>query len=304
MAKFVVQSNHNDMTRRPDFSLIISIICSLMLSSGLFGCSSHKQTVTAYKAPRHVTIPSGVASESRQLLSEAEKWLGTPYKYGGTHRGKGVDCSGLVMSIYSNALSIKLPRSSAEQASFCRGIDKHHLAVGDLVFFAPRKNGRVNHVGMYIGNGNMIHASTSRGVTISSLSEKYFADNFYGFGRVGKYESLIGKSIKSKAGTPQKKEDKKSNKNNNGKQKSGSVIQESPDIVRQSSAIASNKTIGDESSIPPVTRELLKKNKNGKRSSATNTSSKSVVTTQLPDRTSPDNQIDQKVDSICTAFFD
>ncbi len=179
---------------------------TIIMMTVCYGCSSHKsnvhpQPVVKRHVEKHVDMNVSSAPHGHLLLKEAEKWLGTPYKYGGTTRNEGVDCSGLVMSLYNDALSIKLPRNSAAQAEFCNAIDRDKLEVGDLVFFAPRQSGRVNHVGMYIGNGNMIHASGSRGVMISSLSEAYFVKNFYGCGRVGQLAALSSKSVK-----PSKKE--------------------------------------------------------------------------------------------------
>lgn len=125
------------------------------------------------------------ATQSRSaIVKEAHKWLGTKYKYGGIDRS-GVDCSGMVMRVYDKAAGVKLPRSSAQQREFCKSIRRKDLAAGDLLFFATgRDKTRVSHVGIYIGDGKMIHASTSKGVITSSLNEKYYVNKYHSSGRV------------------------------------------------------------------------------------------------------------------------
>jgi lipoprotein Spr len=118
------------------------------------------------------------------IVGEARRWLGTPYRYGGHSRGDGTDCSGMVMEVYQKALGLKLPRSSREQQTYCRSLRRDRLQPGDLVFFSGKGGGDVSHVGLYIGNGEMIHASTSRGVIISGLDERYYQRTYHSAGRV------------------------------------------------------------------------------------------------------------------------
>ena len=117
------------------------------------------------------------------LIQEAQSWIGTKYRYGGNDRN-GVDCSGFVLQVFNHALGIKLPRTSTLQHQFCDSISRSMLQPGDLLFFTVRGGRKVGHVGIYIGDDKMIHASTSRGVIISSISQRYYTDNFYGAGRV------------------------------------------------------------------------------------------------------------------------
>lgn len=95
-------------------------------------------------------------------------WAGTRYRMGGTTKA-GIDCSAFVREVMDKAFNKYVPRTTAEQRSLGRSISKSDLRPGDLVFF--RKN---NHVGVYIGHGKFVHASSSRGVTTSSLSESYW----------------------------------------------------------------------------------------------------------------------------------
>lgn len=143
----------------------------------------HKPAAKPRK-PQRISKPKAVTSaQTRKLINEAHKWIGTPYRYGGTTRS-GVDCSGLVMELYRSVYDIKLPRSSAAQQEFCVGIAYKDLEPGDLVFFATGRRNVVSHVGLYIGDGRMIHASASRGVMVSGLEEAYFKRNYHSGGRV------------------------------------------------------------------------------------------------------------------------
>lgn len=122
--------------------------------------------------------------QASHIIKEARKWIGTPYRYGGKSRS-GTDCSGFVMSVFLEAADIRLPRSSREQQTYCRGIDRSSLSPGDLVFFSTsRRSKAVSHVGIYIGDGDFIHASTSKGVIISSMGEQYYSSHYHSCGRV------------------------------------------------------------------------------------------------------------------------
>lgn len=111
---------------------------------------------------------SEVTSASRDaLVSYAKQWAGvTPYVYGGTSLESGADCSGFTRAIYSNALGISIPRDSRSQASGGTSISESELQPGDLVFY--NKSGTIDHVAIYIGGGQVVHASNSRTGTIIS----------------------------------------------------------------------------------------------------------------------------------------
>lgn len=116
-----------------------------------------------------------------ELLAEADSYLGTPYRYGGTTRG-GIDCSAFVLSVFSSAMGISLPRVAAAQAQEGERVEKSDLHKGDLVFFS-QGGGRISHVGIVHevtadGEVRFIHAATSRGVMVSPLTDKYWAPKF------------------------------------------------------------------------------------------------------------------------------
>ncbi|WP_085917747.1 C40 family peptidase [Halomonas sp. CSM-2] len=105
------------------------------------------------------------------LLAQHEQWVGTPYRLGGTNQ-RGIDCSALVRNIFRDTFELELPRSTRGQVHEGRPIDRQELQAGDLVFFRPP--GAYNHVGIYVGDGHFLHASTSQGVIISSLDNVYW----------------------------------------------------------------------------------------------------------------------------------
>lgn len=137
-------------------------------------------------------IPAGADAVTERLLSEAKSWLGTPYQWGGNTRD-GVDCSGFVLQVYQRSLGISLPRNSAKQREYCSPIDFGMLAVGDLIFFTGSKSSDVGHVGIYIGDGKMIHSSTSKGVIVSPLSQQYYVDHLHSYGRIERYHAMLSK---------------------------------------------------------------------------------------------------------------
>lgn len=120
-----------------------------------------------------------------ELLKDAEKYLGAPYKYAG-NTSAGFDCSGLVSKVFDEN-SRKLPRRSSDQALEGTEINIKNVRPGDLVFFSTSGSGMVSHVGIVHtirnnGEVTFIHSSTSKGVIFSSLNEKYW-NNAYLFTR-------------------------------------------------------------------------------------------------------------------------
>lgn len=115
------------------------------------------------------------------IIEEAETYLGTPYRYGGMSRS-GIDCSAFVLSVFDTAAGISLPRVAAAQAQEGENIKESELQKGDLVFFSHGR-GRISHVGIVeevteTGEIKFIHAATSKGVMVSSLSDSYWAPKF------------------------------------------------------------------------------------------------------------------------------
>lgn len=114
------------------------------------------------------------------IIKEAEKWLGTPYCSGGETRDC-IDCSGFTMNVYEN-VGINLPRSAAEQYDYSIKLNEKDCVAGDLVFFGV--GNKISHVGIYAGNKEFIHSSSSKGVVRQSLSDSYYSKKFMGYCRV------------------------------------------------------------------------------------------------------------------------
>ena len=129
-------------------------------------------TSSAYSKP---------SSEVKKIIKDAEDYLGIPYQLGGTTK-KGFDCSGLVITVFSEN-NYKLPRRSEDQAKEGKKIEIQEVKTGDLLFFATSGASKVNHVGIVNeissrGEVTFIHASTSKGVIISSLNDAYWNKAF------------------------------------------------------------------------------------------------------------------------------
>jgi cell wall-associated NlpC family hydrolase len=148
--------------------LSILILGTLLV---LAGCSA---------APRYRSKPAEVAPsdvDGREVVREAKRYIGTPYRLGGTTSG-GLDCSGLVTTVYKK-FGIAVPRTSREQAGFGQQISRSELKPGDLVFFRTNGGTQITHVGIYSGSGEFIHASTQwRRVKFDRLDNKYFSKRY------------------------------------------------------------------------------------------------------------------------------
>lgn len=126
-----------------------------------------------------------VTKFGKEIVAEAYTWLGTPYGYARAEKGVATDCSGMVLQVYEKIAGVKLPRNSAKQAEFCKSVKEKDVKVGDLVFFATGKNkNTISHVGIMVDDTNFIHASTSKGVVVSDMTQPYYVRTFRGFGRV------------------------------------------------------------------------------------------------------------------------
>lgn len=126
----------------------------------------------------------GNTDKNIPLYAEASFWLDVPYRHGGSNK-RGIDCSGLVNNIYRNLYSKNTPRSTSDLVKATRKVSKSDLKAGDLVFFATSsKKKQISHVGIFLKDGYFIHASTSRGVIVSHLNEKYYVNNWVKGGRL------------------------------------------------------------------------------------------------------------------------
>lgn len=138
-----------------------------------------KNTTTNTK-PSNTNNSTYSNSKADKIVKKALSYRGTKYKYGGTSKS-GMDCSGLMLVSFKSQ-NLLLPRSSYDQSKKGTRIKTSNARKGDLVFFKTTSKNRVSHVGLVIENKKgeirFIHASTSRGVMISSLKEGYWKKAF------------------------------------------------------------------------------------------------------------------------------
>lgn len=122
-------------------------------------------------------------SSTKDIVEKAYTYRGVRYSYGSASRS-ATDCSGLTTQVYK-AAGVALPRTSAQQAKVGQQVSKDNLKKGDLVFFKTNRGTRINHVGIYVGEGKFIHASSGGGkVKVDSLNEGYYDRRYAGGRRV------------------------------------------------------------------------------------------------------------------------
>jgi cell wall-associated NlpC family hydrolase len=135
---------------------------------------AHSKIATASKKSSEFKSASKPGNDT--LVRTALRLRGSRYRFGGVSR-RGFDCSGFTRYVYSK-YGISLPHSSAAQAHVGRPVSRGELKAGDLVFFATRGR-RIGHVGIYIGNNQIVHAATyGRGVRTDSLSSGYYSGRY------------------------------------------------------------------------------------------------------------------------------
>lgn len=158
-------------------------LCLLAFLPFFIACGS---STTVTKTPTGNIKSTKISSRAgakkiEKIIDHALAFEGTRYKYGGTTR-KGMDCSGLVFTAFESE-RVQLPRISRDMAKRGKRIPINRVDEGDLVFFQTNKNRKViNHVGLVVstksGDVQFIHSTTSRGVIVSSLQERYWKSAF------------------------------------------------------------------------------------------------------------------------------
>ncbi len=149
---------------------IRKLVLLFVIQSIVVGCASQRSMPLAVNtSPANPQIVN-------LLYEQYNGWRGVPHKDGGPSK-KGVDCSGFVYLTYRQKLNQNLPRTTALLAKSGSQISTREMTAGDLVFFKTVFKKR--HVGIYIDNGQFMHASSSRGVMISQLDNPYWSDAFW-----------------------------------------------------------------------------------------------------------------------------
>jgi cell wall-associated NlpC family hydrolase len=139
--------------------------------------ATHSGQAPAPPALQSTSLAQKILAFDEQVTHTALRYLGVPYVWGGTSFN-GVDCSGFVQAVFQHN-GITLPRTADSQYEAGRAVKTSDLRPGDVVFFETYAVG-ASHVGIYLGNGRFVHASSSNGVRVDVLSEDYYASRYLG----------------------------------------------------------------------------------------------------------------------------
>ena len=146
-----------------------------------------KEEITVINEAKATPVVTIEKEAEKEKFSKSEKalkksldeafgdWKGVPYLLGGTGY-EGVDCSSFMQIVFEDYFEIKLPRNTKEQIKTGKSVKKRNITIGDLVFFKTGKN--LLHVGVMVNSQQFMHASTSSGVMISGLQERYWSDRY------------------------------------------------------------------------------------------------------------------------------
>lgn len=148
------------------------------------------RTISTYSEPSEETTEENTredstsSSEGKEVVEFAKKYLGYKYVAGGSSPSTGFDCSGFTTYVFRN-FGVSLNRSSKDQIKNGTAVSKSNLQPGDIVIFKNQGKTAIGHVGIYIGNGNFIHAANKKeGVVITALSSSYYSQRYVGARRV------------------------------------------------------------------------------------------------------------------------
>ena len=148
--------------------------------NGMSGYVSSNYLSSTKPSNSSSSTDSSTSSKVDKVLNFASQQLGKPYVWG-AQGPNSFDCSGLTYYVYKNAAGITLPRTSVEQSKYGTTVSKSNLKAGDLIFFdtSGPNDGGVSHVGIYVGNGQMIHASSSQKKIVKVSVETSYWNNAF-----------------------------------------------------------------------------------------------------------------------------
>ena len=164
------------------YLLLIVVIVMISFAAGCTSYPRYRSGSSTTPLEHGTTNKNLTTQEYVDLGLILQSYLGRPYK-GKSNSDPGLDCSEFTGEVFRKFNGIRLPRTSADQYKTGKKIPANRLRYGDLVFFRTERN-RVSHVGIFVGHGNFIHASTSRGVVITGMDEKYWLKRYAGGRRI------------------------------------------------------------------------------------------------------------------------
>jgi lipoprotein Spr len=132
-------------------------------------------------------ITLSCSGQSKELSTFVNEWMGVKYRLGGSTK-KGIDCSQFTKKLYGEVYGVKLGNNCQQQWNQTQRVKKDSLVVGDILFFRSRLSPSGWHCGLYLGNGNFVHAANKvEGVKISNINEPRYEKGFKGGGRIKTY---------------------------------------------------------------------------------------------------------------------
>jgi cell wall-associated NlpC family hydrolase len=161
------------------YLLIGAGLTALALSVFTTSCATSQKQPTAAPDVSRAAKAEGQPQTNnveQRILEEYRRWKGTRHQLGGTGSG-GIDCSGFVKAVYKEAFNINLPRTTTAQVRWGKAVALSDLRPGDLVFFTPPNYPR--HVGIFLNRSQFVHASKTKGVTISKIDADYWLKYYW-----------------------------------------------------------------------------------------------------------------------------
>ena len=169
---------------------------TVLLASAQFAHAAEQPAQAQAAQATQNSVIGEYTHAAEQLVDEALSYLGIRYRFGGTSPATGLDCSGLVLNVFRNAVGLDLPRTAREMANLGDKIGRQELKPGDPVFFNTMRR-TFSHVGIYLGDGKFVHAPSSGGkVRVESISTAYWAKRFNGARRLIDEGEAIAPSAK------------------------------------------------------------------------------------------------------------
>jgi cell wall-associated NlpC family hydrolase len=167
-------------------SILVACVCASILaftaSSALAAPLDSPEFVASLAKPSSDYQPAPVAKPGVEVADLAEQFVGSPYRWGGASPS-GFDCTGFVMYVYSQ-FGVAMPHNEAGQLASGENVSAEELKPGDVLVFANTYRRGLSHAGIYVGNGQFVHAADERhGVIVSSLSDGYWSSRLAGASR-------------------------------------------------------------------------------------------------------------------------
>jgi len=171
VAKRIMVASHQHPSRHPS-----AVVASAAVKNAVW-VATHTGQAPAPPAVQSFSLAEKILAFDQKVTHTALRYIGVPYVWGGTSFN-GVDCSGFVQAVFEHN-GITLPRTADSQFEVGRPVKMADLEPGDVVFFETYTSG-ASHVGIYLGGGRFVHASSSDGVRVDALGEDYYASRYLG----------------------------------------------------------------------------------------------------------------------------